>query len=590
MTRHWGVRRHLAAAMVGVAVAGVLVATLASAVAVDRGIDHFGRADLQLSADHSAGVAATIYARDGGWTPAGVADLRRLESIQGHTVVVQDAAGQVQGGSSTRQAPERAGAPVRVQGRRVGEVSIAHLGGGYLRLRGTESSAAFTEELHEKIRTHHLLAGIVAAVIGLIIAIALAVALSRPIRRLTEAAERIEAGDLESPIDLGEGSTEVRQLGRTLGRVAATLRRQDEIRRETVADLAHELRTPVSGLRGRIEAAQDGVMTDMPVVLAAMHADVLRLGRLMEDFENLAKAQQPGMLLSKEFINLGELARSRVRAFEEHYQASGIALLADIEPATTCGDAERLGQVIDNLLSNALRYTDRGGRVILRVFEGRAETIVEVADTGIGIAPEDLARIFDRFWRGEKSRSRATGGSGLGLALVRELVRAHDGRVDVESLPGRGSRFRVHLPVGVRRTPAVVEFENGPDAIGPIGARVCVARLTRDVVAGDWRDVETELLGRIREGTTHVVFDLDGISDLDARGVTALIYTQAQLRARGGRLVVICPYDSAALRNIEFTGVDQVLTIVADAEHAFEVLERPGEVGAGSSSRNRDGR
>jgi two-component system, OmpR family, sensor histidine kinase BaeS len=566
LRRTWDVRARLVAAMVGVAVVAVLLATVASDVGVDNAVERFGREDLQLSADHTAAVAGDFYMRRGRWAPADVREVVRLEKVQGQTVVVRDGAGRVVPGSTVDQAKPRAVAPVRVSGRTVGTISLAHVGGGYLRV--------LSDELQNQLRSHYLVAGLIVAVLAALAAMMLAFALAEPVRRLTRAAARLEAGDLDAEIDGGTGSAEFRQLARTMARLAVTLKREEETRRETISDLAHELRTPMAGLRGRIEAAQDGVLTDIPALLASMHADVLRLGRLMEDVESLARAQQPGLLMDRKPVNLAELARARARAFEEYYRTAGIRFFADIEPVSTMGDAERLGQIIDNLLSNALRYTDEGGRVILRVLAGRTQAIIEVADTGVGISPEDLPRVFDRFWRAEKSRSRATGGSGLGLALVQELVRAHDGRIDVESMAGRGSRFRVHLPIAGAEEQTLVDLREHHQA-GAFGdSSVCVARLRRDVLPSEWRSVERQLLASIREGVRLLAFELDDHTTLDAQSVTTLTKLRAELEGRGGHFVLVGREGSDARASLQACDVDRVLMVVGDVQQAAALLVR----------------
>jgi two-component system sensor histidine kinase BaeS len=545
--------------MVTVALTGVVISTLTGAFAVDRTLETFGRKDLELSADHTAAVAAHLYRRDGAWTPGNIAELGQLEAVQGHTVIVRDAGGRPLQGSAPSQADPQARATVVVSGRPIGEISLAHRGGGFLRLLDSGDNTGFTEELHHRIRPLYLVSGLIAGVIGMLIAIVVAVRLSRPVRRLTRAAEEIEAGNLDARANLDEGGKELRQLSRTLDRVAATLKRQEEIRRETVDDLAHELRTPLTGLRARIEAAQDGVLVDIPAALAAMHDDVLRLGRLTEDFERLAVAQQPGLLLDMSAVDLAALAHSRSAAFADAFADRDIELLTDIEPATTYGDASRLGQVIDNLLSNALRYTDPWGRVIVRVVEGRSESIIEVADTGTGIAPDELPRIFDRFWRSDKSRSRATGGSGLGLALVRELVEVHDGSVDVQSMPGHGTRFRVHLPVAPPPTHPLLEFEE----LGRDGRPVCVGRIVRDIRPADWRSIRHALGGRLDKGHRLLAIDVRRAGRLPQRALMPLVTAQAEIEAQGGRLVVIAA-------NVPRGA--SLLTIVPDLESALQEL------------------
>src|SRR5581483_12181941 len=200
-----------------------------------------------------------------------------------------------------------------------------------------------------------------------------------------------------------------------------------------------------NGLLSRIEAAQDGVL-EPAANLKALHAEALRLTRLLDDIQKLAEAEQPGLLLEKEQIDLAEVARAEADAFAPQFTEKAIDFKVALEPVDVIGDDGRLNQVVANLLSNAQRYTGQGGTVSLSVRRDGEGAVLEVADTGIGIPADDLRHIFKRFWRGEKSRSRATGGAGIGLAIVNELVRAHDGRIDVANAQGEGSRFRVTLP------------------------------------------------------------------------------------------------------------------------------------------------
>lgn len=179
--------------------------------------------------------------------------------------------------------------------------------------------------------------------------------------------------------------------------------------------------------------------------LAAMHTEALRLARLLDDFSRLTEAERPGLLLEKRRVDLADVAHAAAATFAPRFDEVGISFSTSISPALVSGDPDRLGQITDNLLSNALRYTERDGAVRLRVERQDGFAVLEVSDTGIGIAAGDLHKIYERFWRGEKSRSRATGGTGVGLTIVHELVRAHDGRIEVESEAGSGTCFRVYM-------------------------------------------------------------------------------------------------------------------------------------------------
>ena len=428
-------RARLALALVGVAVMAVGFATLLGNLGLEPRLNEAAHARLQHSANHTGDLAARVYRDAGGrWTPSARQTLTHLAALDNLRIEVTMASG--------RRVPigpppvgARASAPIIVAGRGVGTVLVS-VGSGQLLTR---------EEAHlqHSLDRLHLAAGAAAIFAALLVAAVLAEMLSRPLRRIRTTAERVGRGELTARVELG-GDPEVRSVARALNRLAETLEHEEEIRKASVADLAHELRTPVNGLLTRIEAAQDGVLSG-PENLEAMHGEALRLTRLLDDLALLADAERPGLLLDKQQLDLAEVAHRAAESFGPGFAQHNIELETELESVVVLGDDARLGQIAANLLSNALRYTEPGGRVRLSVWQQAGEAVIEVADTGIGIAPEDLKHIFTRFWRGDRSRARSTGGAGIGLAIVRELVRAHDGRIDVDSLPGHGSRFRVTL-------------------------------------------------------------------------------------------------------------------------------------------------
>ena len=427
-----GLRARLALALVAVAVLAIGVATVLGDVGLKPRLSRSAHARLDRSAQHFADVAAAVRAEAGSW-PLAQLTLRHLAALDdlhaevrsgGRVVVSTDPLGGV-----------RAEAPLIIRSRRVGTVTISPASGGLY----TPEEA----DLRKSLDRLHLISGAVAIAVGLLIAFLLAETLTRPLRRLRQTAERMEHGEVDARVE-PRGSSEMVALARTLNRLAETLEHEEEIRKANAADLAHELRTPVNALLSRIEAAQDGVL-EGPDNLAAMHNEALRLTRLLDDLARLADAERPGMLLDKRPVDLAEVAQAVAASFEPRFRDSGVRIVVETEPAVLLGDRDRLEQIATNLVANALRYTE-AGEVRLVVRHEQEDAVLEVTDTGVGIAPEDLRHIFTRFWRGDRSRSRATGGAGIGLSIVRELVRAHDGRVDVDSTPGQGSRFRVLLP------------------------------------------------------------------------------------------------------------------------------------------------
>ncbi len=421
-----GLRARLALALVGIAVLAVGLATFLSNRGLHPRVTASAQARLERSAEHFADVAAAVYREEGGWTPQAKRTLGHLARLEGLRFRLD--------GSLPEPA---ATAPVLVSDTRVGTIAVAPAGGQLL--------TPEEEHLQSSVNRLHLAAGAASALAALVLAFLLAETLSRPLRGIRHTAQRIEEGDLTARV-APSGDSEMRAVGHALNRLAETLEHEEEIRKASVADLAHELRTPVSALLSRIEAAQDGVLADQAANLEAMHAETLRLARLLDDLARLAEAERPGLLLEKRVLDLAELGRREGDAFGPLFATKAVDFATELEPVSVRGDGDQLGQVVSNLLSNALRYTEPGGRVVLRVRRADGWAALEVADTGVGIAPEDLKHVFKRFWRGEKSRSRATGGAGIGLAIVHELARAHDGRIDVESKPGAGSTFRVLLP------------------------------------------------------------------------------------------------------------------------------------------------
>ncbi len=216
-----------------------------------------------------------------------------------------------------------------------------------------------------------------------------------------------------------------------------------------VADIAHELRTPISVIQGTLEAMLDGVLRPAPGELRGLHAETQRLARLVTDLRMLSLADAGQLTLEHGAVDLAAVVGGVVGRMKPLADSRNVALGADITPGVppVDGDSDRLAQVVTNLIDNALRYTPTGGRVTVHVDRGDGRVLVKVSDTGPGIAPEDIPFLFERFWRGDRSRNRHSGGSGLGLAIVKQLVALHGGDVAVESQVGQGSTFTVSLPL-----------------------------------------------------------------------------------------------------------------------------------------------
>ncbi|MFG3099053.1 ATP-binding protein [Streptomyces sp. NPDC048182] len=272
--------------------------------------------------------------------------------------------------------------------------------------------------------------------------------LVRPLRALTESAQRMKSGDEPAT------STTVAATGGEIGRLARAFQELnahraalEAQRTALVNDVAHELRSPLSNIRGWLEAAQDGIVGTDAALISSLHEEALQLQHLIDDLQDLAAADAETLRLYGEPLDLHALLQQTASAHRTQADASGVTLSVCAEGAGTwTADPVRMRQVLGNLLSNALRHTAPGGAVTLRATRTAARVAIEVRDTGTGIPPEQLPHVFDRFWRGEKSRNRSTGGSGLGLSIVRKLVEAHGGTVEVTSEPGHGAAFHLLFP------------------------------------------------------------------------------------------------------------------------------------------------
>jgi two-component system sensor histidine kinase BaeS len=255
----------------------------------------------------------------------------------------------------------------------------------------------------------------------------------RPIGTLTTAARRLGRGDRGGRVPDG-GRDELGELARAFNQMADSLRAAEDDQRRLIADVAHELRTPLANLRGYLEALQDGVMEPTPELFASLHDEVILNQRIVDDLQELALAEAGALVYHRAPIDLAELMETARTAHRAAADAAGVRL------------------TIGNLVGNALRATATGGSVTLRALAVEDRAVLEVADTGVGIAREHLPLVFDRLWRADPARGRVTGGSGLGLAIVRQIVRDHDGEISVSSVEGAGSTFTISLPLGQPET------------------------------------------------------------------------------------------------------------------------------------------
>lgn len=323
---------------------------------------------------------------------------------------------------------------------------------GYL-LVGEFSTAADSLEgqfLHHLNRALLVAAGLAGGA-ALLLALLLARGLSGPLRTLAGAAGQLATGkrDLRVPL---HGSGEVRLLAESFNHMAASLEQQEALRRQLIADIAHELRTPLAVIRGNLEALLDGIYRPTPETIMPIHEETMLLSRLVDELRDLALAEAGQLPLHLECVDPVELVRGVLSGFQAQAKERSIELPLML-PATALPpvevDAGRIRQVLGNLLANALRYAPQRGRVRVALQQISPHWLqVRVSDNGPGISPGDLAHVFDRFYRGDRARARAGSSAGLGLAIARQWVEAHGGSIRAESAPGQGTTFTFTLPIG----------------------------------------------------------------------------------------------------------------------------------------------
>ena len=323
---------------------------------------------------------------------------------------------------------------------------------GYLGLQPRE----YLSDIHQLrfVEEQKLTLALVAAAVLLVVSAGLSFPLAnrlvRPIRTLAGATHRLASGRYDTRVPVNS-SDELGRLGRDFNALALALEKNEEARRRWVADISHELRTPLAVLRGEIEAIQDGIRQPTPEALASLHSEALHLGRLVDDLYQLALSDVGAMTYRKENLDPAQPLAGAVEAFRAEFERKGIRLDLRLSEGRggifIHGDPERLHQLFANLLDNSLKYTDSGGRLEVTLGAEGGGAVVRFSDSAPGVPEADLERLFERLYRVEGSRSRATGGAGLGLAICRNIVEAHEGKITARPSSTGGLTIEIELPL-----------------------------------------------------------------------------------------------------------------------------------------------
>jgi two-component system, OmpR family, sensor histidine kinase BaeS len=431
-----GLRLGLAFLSVALAAVALLAGLTAALAAADvSALTSQQRADLTSAI---AAAAAAAWDRTDNWASADLSPVLDLATRTGAEAQIRGQQGEVvitsPNFAAQAGAPQQS-APVVVGGVRVGEAVIRFSNSGL-----ASADRALQSDLLQAIFG----AAGLAAVLALLTGLAMARRITRPVERIIAVTRAMGRGERTARVGDVAAPAELRELATAFDQMADARDRQDQLRRDLVADVAHELRTPVAVLQAGHEALLDGITEPTPDQLASLRDEVLRLARMVGDLQTLAAADAAALHLTRRPCDLASIAAAAADSLGGQFEAAGITLDRKLTPVAIDADQRWLHQVITNLLTNALKFTAADGRVTVEAGPADGQAVLTVTDTGTGIPADELPRIFDRFWRGRQATQLS--GSGIGLAVAAELTRAHDGQLTARSQPGQGTEMTLTLP------------------------------------------------------------------------------------------------------------------------------------------------
>lgn len=437
-------RSTLVLALVGVALLGI--AGLASATVVSSESDvHALVSQRQLALDRATvAMIAALRRHASSWQAFPLGPVLNLADEAGVAIRIRDSAGHLVGASPDFASLGPSGEslkPVVVDGHTVGDVTMRSSGKG---------SLAANELLSDLLRAIGWASGLM-AVLATLIALGLAHRIAEPARRLTQATHARGSGERTARVGPVKGADEFRDLGASFDQMADYQDRQEELLRNMIADISHELRTPAAVLVAGQEALLDGVEEPTPGQLASLRDEAMRLSGMIDDLQRLSAAEAASLAMSTEPCDLAAIAAGTAVTLSDCFTSADISLNCSLRAAWMTGSPARLHEVIENLLTNAMKYTPEGGSVTLEVVPLAGNAVLRVTDTGQGISSEDLPHIFDRFFRGQQAINAAAG-TGIGMTVVAALVQAHNGDIEVSSHPGQGTEITITFPRSVAGT------------------------------------------------------------------------------------------------------------------------------------------
>lgn len=323
----------------------------------------------------------------------------------------------------------------------VGTIVLGYIDNSYL----TESALIFKNTLTRIL----FVSAIVALIIGVLTSIFLSNNLTKPLLEIRDTAVEMQKGNLKNRSQVNTSTIEIRELSTSINYLGETLSLQDDIRKKYASNISHELRTPISTLKSHIEAIMDGVWEASPEHLSILMNEINRLANLVDDLKNSFNLDEDSISLNKTTFNLSDDINNIITSFTPRLSKNKISIEKNIEEDINAHlDRDKVKQVVYNVLENSIKYLDENGKISITLKSSSKDKVtIRVIDNGIGISEDDLPFIFDRFYRVDESRSKSTGGSGLGLSIAKSIVKAHGGEIGVNSVYGEGTEFIIDLPL-----------------------------------------------------------------------------------------------------------------------------------------------
>lgn len=439
-----------------VSIAVSLITIISSVVVLsavwNQHFQSYTRENVQRVADGTAAAIADGYEQSNGdWYGGALSAATSASSLYDSvylqvrtidgTIVYDDRANDVLGSVDVKEDGSNvASAPIIVDGEKVGTVLV--------RVPGSETLLTkFDEDFRDKSYNAMIFAAVIALIIAMVMGAIFARTIAAPVKKITNAAKALKEGDYSARTGM-TGSDEIARLGNMFDLMADSVESNRKLERRLVTDVAHELRTPLMAIQSTVEAMIDGVFKPDAERLETLNSEVQRLSRLVDALLKLSRLESRTKPIEQKKVDLTEMLSSVVQTHQAYIHDAGLNLEFEYDPHVyVFGDADLLRQATANLISNAVRYTPEGGTITIMARKGDLMGQIVVKDTGIGLTPEEAKLVFQRFWRADSGRARATGGLGIGLSVVKEIVEQHNGWVRIEGRPNEGACFTIYIPL-----------------------------------------------------------------------------------------------------------------------------------------------